>query len=304
MGFRFSARSEQRLRGVHPHLERVIRRALEISPLDFTIVEGLRTIEQQQEYVARGASTTMNSRHLTGHAVDIAPFVDGSLRWDWPLFHILAPVVKQAAEECGVPVEWGGDWQSFPDGPHWQLPWAQYPKSEYDASAAQRAGGAAVIDPDTGRVDADEAQESDQERTALAAVGVTAGGAAVTAVAGAELSASGEGPADPPATVPEPAVPEAALTDRPDAPQAPEAIAPVASDPPSAPQEDLGAAGSMIDSVFAFLSRIWTEGSVWAQIALVLGLIIFALGLYLLLRRIVRWRRARRQARKLARKSA
>jgi peptidoglycan L-alanyl-D-glutamate endopeptidase CwlK len=59
--------------------------------------------------------------------VDIAPFVGGTIRWDWPLYDRLAVGVKQAAFEEGVPLEWGGDWKSFKDGPHWQLPWAQYP---------------------------------------------------------------------------------------------------------------------------------------------------------------------------------
>jgi peptidoglycan L-alanyl-D-glutamate endopeptidase CwlK len=70
----------------------------------------------------------MRSRHLTGHAVDIAPWVDGTVSWAWPLYYKLAPAVKQASKECDVPVEWGGDWRSFKDGPHWQLLWKTYPK--------------------------------------------------------------------------------------------------------------------------------------------------------------------------------
>lgn len=124
---RFSARSEKNLVGVHPDLVRVMRLALWLAPVDFTIIEGLRTERRQKQLVASGASQTMRSRHLTGHAVDIAPYVGGTIRWDWPLYHRLAPAVKQAAQDEGVPIEWGGDWRSFPDGPHWQLPWAQYP---------------------------------------------------------------------------------------------------------------------------------------------------------------------------------
>jgi peptidoglycan LD-endopeptidase CwlK len=124
---KFSARSLKNLQGVHPDLVRVMRAALQISALDFMVIEGLRTIERQKQLVAKGASQTMRSRHLTGHAVDIAPVVGGVIRWDWPLFHRIAEGVKQAAVDEGVAIEWGGDWKSFPDGPHWQLPWAKYP---------------------------------------------------------------------------------------------------------------------------------------------------------------------------------
>lgn len=124
MGFKLGSMSLARLEGVHPDLARVIHRAIEITPVDFSVVEGLRTKERQAELVAAGASKTMNSRHLTGHAVDIAPYVGGTIRWDWPLFYQLAPAVKKAATELGVKVEWGGDWATFKDGPHWQLPWS------------------------------------------------------------------------------------------------------------------------------------------------------------------------------------
>lgn len=128
MSFVLGTRSRQRLKGVHPDLVRVIERAIELSPVDFTVLEGLRTLARQKQLVASGASKTMNSRHLSGHAVDIAPLVGGKVSWDWPLYHRIAPAVKQAAKECGVPIEWGGDWRSFKDGPHWQLPFKGYPK--------------------------------------------------------------------------------------------------------------------------------------------------------------------------------
>ncbi len=115
----------KKLQGVHPDLVKVIMKAAENA--DFIIVEGVRTTVRQAELVAKGASQTMKSRHITGHAVDIAPLVGGEVRWDWPLYHKLAPVVKQAAKDLGVPLEWGGDWKSFPDGPHFQLPWKEYP---------------------------------------------------------------------------------------------------------------------------------------------------------------------------------
>lgn len=127
--FKFSKRSLERLKGVHPDLVAVMTRALELTSVDFVVIDGLRTREQQAKLVQRGASTTMNSRHLTGHAVDIAPFVDGKVSWHWPDYYPLAGVVKTAAEELGVSIEWGGDWR-FKDGPHWQLPWSEYGKDD------------------------------------------------------------------------------------------------------------------------------------------------------------------------------
>lgn len=127
MAYKLGEISLDRLRHVHPDLVRVVKRAIEITDVDFTVLEGLRTLDRQKQLVASGASTTMNSRHLTGHAVDLAPVVDGKVSWDWPLYHRIAKAVKQAAKELGVPVEWGGDWKSFKDGPHWQLPWKRYP---------------------------------------------------------------------------------------------------------------------------------------------------------------------------------
>lgn len=120
-----SSRDMQRLSGVHPDLVRVISRAREVA--DFIVTEGLRTEARQRQLVAAGASQTMRSRHLTGHAVDLAALVDGTVRWDWPLYDRLALVVKRAAVEEEVPIEWGGDWPKFRDGPHFQLPWARYP---------------------------------------------------------------------------------------------------------------------------------------------------------------------------------
>jgi peptidoglycan L-alanyl-D-glutamate endopeptidase CwlK len=128
VNFVLSAQSEKKLVGVHHDLVKVVRRALQITPVDFTVLEGLRTIERQKQLVKAGASRTMKSRHLTGHAVDLAPLLDGKVAWDWPLYRQLAPAVKQAAKELGVKIEWGGDWVSFKDGPHWQLPWKEYPE--------------------------------------------------------------------------------------------------------------------------------------------------------------------------------
>ena len=131
MNYRLSRQSLDRLIGVHPDLVRVVKRALQISELDFTVLEGLRGILRQEELVAAGASNTMNSRHLNGHAVDLGAYVGGTIRWDWPLYHKLAAAMKTAAKELSVPLEWGGDWRDKDgarmDGPHFQLPWKDYP---------------------------------------------------------------------------------------------------------------------------------------------------------------------------------
>lgn len=128
MSFSFGARSLKRLEGVHPDIVKVMKKAIACSPLDFTIIEGVRTLAKQKEYMAAGATRTMNSRHLTGHAVDIAPVINGVVRWDWPLYHQLAKTVKKAAADLEIPLTWGGDWRSFKDGPHWELPWEAYPR--------------------------------------------------------------------------------------------------------------------------------------------------------------------------------
>lgn len=123
-------RSLSRLEGVHPDLVRAVKRAAAMSSLDFTVLEGLRTAARQKQLMDIGATKTLNSRHLTGHAVDLAPMVGGTVRWDWPLYHQLAEVVKAAAKAENVPIQWGGDWRTFKDGPHWELPWKQYPKGK------------------------------------------------------------------------------------------------------------------------------------------------------------------------------
>ena len=121
--FQLSERSINRLAGVHSDLVKIVKRAIEISEYDFMVVEGLRTIETQKKYVAEGKSKTMNSYHLTGHAVDIAPLENGSIDWSNKKgqFDSVAKAVKQAAKEMRVAVEWGGDWKSFVDKPHFQI---------------------------------------------------------------------------------------------------------------------------------------------------------------------------------------
>lgn len=126
--FKLSARSLANLSNVHPDLVKVVKKAVEITPVDFVVTEGLRTYQRQQQLFKAGATKTMNSRHLTGHAVDLAPLVDGKL--EWRLCPKVAGAMKLAAAGLKVPLEWGGDWQTFIDQPHFQLPWKQYPTGE------------------------------------------------------------------------------------------------------------------------------------------------------------------------------
>lgn len=127
MTFKLSQRSLQRLDGVHPDLAAVVARAIQLTTVDFGVIEGVRSLAKQKEYVAVGASNTLNGRHLTGHAVDLAAYIGNTVRWDWPLYYKLADAMKAAAAELKIPIEWGGDWKTFKDGPHFQLPWKQYP---------------------------------------------------------------------------------------------------------------------------------------------------------------------------------
>ncbi len=162
--------SLSRLEGVHPHLVAVIKRADEIASAEagfaFQVTEGVRTPGRQRALKAAGASTTLNSRHIPApngfaHAVDLAVYISGRLSWEVPVYSHLADIVKGAAAQFGTPIEWGGDWKSIHDGPHFQLPWAVYPGSASieDAPAAPLprdlqtlvigAAGAAVIELQT-----------------------------------------------------------------------------------------------------------------------------------------------------------
>lgn len=138
-----NVRSRERMKGVHPDLVGVIEYAAEIAPGTFIVTEGLRTPDRQYQLYVSGASKTLNSRHLTGHAVDLAALVDGKVRWDWPLYHKLAELVREASIAKGISVRWGGTWKlltetpgtitpaqlsrSFPDGPHYELDRRVYP---------------------------------------------------------------------------------------------------------------------------------------------------------------------------------
>lgn len=149
MTFVLGPTSLGRLSGVGPDLVKVVKRAIEITPQDFSVFEGLRSRETQAEYLKRGVTRTMNSKHLRqptgfGHAVDLVPFIDGRVRWEWGAIWPIAEAMKQAAQETGILLRWGGVWDrtlnelgdlktevdmyckrhpgpDFLDGPHYEL---------------------------------------------------------------------------------------------------------------------------------------------------------------------------------------
>lgn len=130
MSLVLSKASLSKLKGVHPDLVRVVKRcAADWKPKDlgFIVTCGVRTVEEQRKLVKAGASRTMNSRHIPAkngfsHAVDVAATIDGKVRWDWPCYDRIFRAMSAAAKAEGVPLEWGGLWQTFKDGPHYQLP--------------------------------------------------------------------------------------------------------------------------------------------------------------------------------------
>ena len=119
MTYKLGTRSNQSLSGVHVDLVAVVKRAIEITEVDFSVIEGIRHIERQRQLVKEGKSTTLNSRHLTGHAVDMVPY---PVDWeDLERFELMAEAMKSASEELEIPIKWGGDWKSFYDAPHFEL---------------------------------------------------------------------------------------------------------------------------------------------------------------------------------------
>lgn len=124
MSYKLGKRSLQSLSGVHPDMVAVVKRAIEVTEQDFTVIEGIRNINRQRELYNAGKSTTMNSRHITGHAVDMVPWpVDWN---DLERFEVMSEAMKTAAEELDIPIVWGGDWKSFYDAPHFELDRKEY----------------------------------------------------------------------------------------------------------------------------------------------------------------------------------
>lgn len=152
--FTLGKTSTRELQGVRVELVSVVRRALQLTAQDFAVHDGIRTLAEQQRLVASGASQTLDSRHITGHAVDLVPVINGKLRWEWDPIYLIADAVRQAAREHGTPLRWGGAWdidftasddspedlvqgyvqrrrrqglRAFIDGPHYELPKAFFP---------------------------------------------------------------------------------------------------------------------------------------------------------------------------------
>ena len=124
MSYKLGSRSLQSLSGVNPDMVAVVKRAIELTEVDFTVIEGIRHINRQRELLKAGKSTTLNSRHITGHAVDMVPY---PVDWeDLERFDQMAKAMKAAAEELDISIVWGGDWKSFYDAPHFELDRKKY----------------------------------------------------------------------------------------------------------------------------------------------------------------------------------
>jgi peptidoglycan L-alanyl-D-glutamate endopeptidase CwlK len=121
MTFKLSQRSLDRLKGVDDDLVAVVKRAIELTEVDFGVTEGIRTLDRQRILFNEGKSKTMKSKHLIGRAVDVVAYVDGKVSWEKEYYHTIATAMKNAATELNVNIKWGGDFKSFFDGPHFEL---------------------------------------------------------------------------------------------------------------------------------------------------------------------------------------
>lgn len=150
MSYVLGRASLKELEGVHPKLKEVTKRAIAISAQDFSVHDGLRTEAEQRRYVSFGASKTMNSMHRTqpdgfGHAVDLVPYINGKMRWEWPAIYPVAAAMRIAAEELDVDLIWGGVWDK---------PFREIPPNPEDMNRAvqlyvdrrRKAGKSAFID--------------------------------------------------------------------------------------------------------------------------------------------------------------
>ncbi|KAB8309399.1 MULTISPECIES: M15 family metallopeptidase [Rahnella] len=125
--FKFSKSSEDNLKGVHPDLCIIMRKALALSPVDFGISEGLRNKKRQLELVAKGRSLTNNSRHITGHAVDIFALPNNAISWEFKYYQAIANIVFELSKTLSIEIEWGGKWDDLNDGTHFELSRKDYP---------------------------------------------------------------------------------------------------------------------------------------------------------------------------------
>ena len=110
MSYKLGKRSLSKLEGVDERMVAVVKYAINVTKQDFSVICGLRTIEEQRKLVARGASQTMKSKHIDGIAVDLMAYCDGA-RWELNLYDEIADAMKEGSEACGVKVRWGAAWQ-------------------------------------------------------------------------------------------------------------------------------------------------------------------------------------------------
>jgi len=110
MSFKLSERSLDRLKGVDQKLVDVVKRAIDLTEIDFGVTEGLRTLSRQQELVEKGASQTLKSKHLGGRAVDLVAYIGSRVSWELAVYDDIAEAVRQAANELDVTIRWGAAW--------------------------------------------------------------------------------------------------------------------------------------------------------------------------------------------------
>lgn len=110
MTYNLSQKSLNELQGVDPRLVAVVKRAIQLTTVDFGVTEGLRSVATQKKYVAAGKSQTMKSKHIDGKAVDLVAYVDGKVSWELNLYDNIADAMAKAAKELGLPIKWGAAW--------------------------------------------------------------------------------------------------------------------------------------------------------------------------------------------------
>ena len=121
MTFKLSERSLGKMEGLHEDLIKVIHEAIKVTPHDFGITEGLRSVSRQKEMVRKGLSKTMASRHLTGKAFDICIYINGKVTWENKYYEEVAQRVLAVSSRLMIPLTWGGSWKDFRDDVHFEL---------------------------------------------------------------------------------------------------------------------------------------------------------------------------------------
>lgn len=127
--FNFGERSLKNLENVHPDLVKVMKESIKDSPLDFAIIEGVRSKERQVQLYNEGKSKTLLGRHIEGMAIDLMVYVNGKGTWEFKYYTTVAEHIEKKAKELGIDITWGGRWRSIVDGPHYELSKKSYPDS-------------------------------------------------------------------------------------------------------------------------------------------------------------------------------